>query len=367
MTTGFKSKDKKDFDELFEPIEKGGGNSQTFQMYTKEGKDIGELFSPASQGEPADPVGFLKAGKDIGPLLCKKSSSNALPYRWATTTVTGTVQQNTYKVSDSSGSHDETFYGIPVDQSLTSSDGTVVSVQCVGSSSKSASQVLTVYNPSGNAPVIPHDKLQVVYIKKVNDSGVCVMSPESNWDTDTASFLSNCIITTAKAFTEEDVGKTYTVEIGIAPIGQLYDKYIGSFTRSNSSVTLNPPAQCSPAGYSKTVSIAGDDGSLVEKDNPRYREILPSITFDRIERIRDYDYIRPNIVSTTNMEYGEIKLFYTHGYGIKEISVLLSAVADTPNTYQASLYRSGNENSLFSSTMNTLYLLNPKRVFSYVK
>lgn len=361
MTTGFKSKDKKDFDELFEPIEEGGGNSQTFRMYTKEGKDIGELFSPASQGEPADPVGFLKAGKDIGPLLCKKGSSNALPYRWATTTVTGTVQQNTYKVSDTSGTHDETFYGIPVDQSLTSSDGTVVSVQCVGSSSKSASQVLTVYNPSGNAPVIPHDKLQVVYIKKVNDSGVCVMSPESNWGTNTASFLSNNIITTAKAFTEEDVGKTYTVEIGIAPIGQLYDKYIGSFTGSNSSVALNPPAQCSPAGYSKTISTV-EDGSLVEKDNPRYREILPSITFDRIECVKDYNYIRPNIVSTTNMEYGEIGLFYNYSNGVRALSALLSAVADTPNTYQAQA-----SSDLTVTHMNTLYLLNPKRVFSYVK
>lgn len=363
MTTGFKSKDKKDFDELFEPIEKGGGNSQTFRMYTKEGKDIGELFSPASQGEPADPVGFLKAGKDIGPLLCKKGSSNALPYRWATTTVTGTVQQNTYNVADTSGTHGETFYGIPVDQSLTSSDGTVVSVQCVGSSSKSALNMLTIYNPSGYAPVIPYDKLQVVYIKEVNDSGVCVMSPESSWrdDTPAVSFLSNCIITTAKAFTEEDVGKTYTVEIGIAPIGQLYDKYIGSFTGSNSSVTLNPPARCSPAGYSKTISTV-ENGSLVEKDNPRYREILPSITFDRIECTKDYNYIRPNIVSTTNMEYGEIKLFYNYSNGVRAFYALLSAVADTPNTYQASA-----SSELAVTHMNTLYLLNPKRVFSYVK
>lgn len=328
-------------------------------MYTKEGKDIGELFSPASQGEPADPVGFLKAGKDIGPLLCKKGSSNALPYRWATTTVTGTVQQNTYKVGDTSGTHDETFYGIPVDQSLTSSDGTVVSVQCVGSSSKSASQVLTVYNPSGYAPVIPHDKLQVVYIKEVNDSGVCVMSPESKWRDDTlaVSLLSNCIITTAKAFTEEDVGKTYTVEIGIAPIGQLYDKYIGSINGS----TLNPPAQCSPAGYSKTISTV-TDGSLVEKDNPRYREILPSITFDRIEYTKDYNYIRPNIVSTTNMEYGGIKLLYNCGNGVRAFYALLSAVADTPNTYQAQA-----SSDITVIYMDTLYLLNPKRVFSYVK
>lgn len=187
------------------------------------------------------------------------------------------------------------------------------------------------------------------------------MSPESNWGTNTASFLSNNIITTAKAFTEEDVGKTYTVEIGIAPIGQLYDKYIGSFTGSNSSVALNPPAQCSPAGYSKTISTV-EDGSLVEKDNPRYREILPSITFDRIECVKDYNYIRPNIVSTTNMEYGEIGLFYNYSNGVRALSALLSAVADTPNTYQAQA-----SSDLTVTHMNTLYLLNPKRVFSYVK
>lgn len=340
-------------------------------MYTKEGKDIGELFSPASQGEPADPVGFLNsAGKDIGPLLCKKGSSNPLPYKWVTTTVTGTVQQNTYDVTDSGGRHTETFYGIPVNQSITSSDGTTISVECVGSSNKSALKMLTVYNPSGYAPVIPYDKPQVVYVKEVNDSGISVLSSVSSWrnDVHTVSFLSNSVIITAtKTFTEEDVGKTYTVEIGIAPIDQLYDKYIGSFTASGLSVILDPPAQCSPAFYNKSSSIVGDDGSLTTVDNPRYREILPSITFNRIERIDRYDYIRPNIVSTTNMENGTIKLFYRDNYDINEISVSLSVVADTPNTYQASLYWSGGVPSLFSSTINTLYLLNPKRVFSYVK
>ena len=220
-------------------------------MYTKEGKDIGELFSPASQGEPADPVGFLKAGKDIGPLLCKKGSSNALPYKWVTTTVTGTVEQHTWDIPDSSGAHTETVIGIATNTSLTSVTGITIPIPFVGSSTKSSILTggnVTIYS-TNDAALTNDANPQIIVISRSDVDGVCILNPIEyrRFDNKYIEYISdNLLISNIEiAFTEADVGKTVTLTISICPAENFYDVYTSNdFTYTTLS-----------SGYVDTISF----------------------------------------------------------------------------------------------------------------